>query len=160
MTIILSLVSFQFFIVEAYASNNDTSQIFLEVPTDVDATKSIDENIIEPPEDACSKALLYLQLLSENGGQRVVEMDTMEGVKGGKVLQTFIWRENGLMLAYLQEKQTMQCMAETLDQLEERLGLETFRELFPVTLTDNGKEFEDPDLFEANPLMDALKKRY
>lgn len=92
----------------------------------------------------------FLQLLSENGGQRVVEMDTVEGVKGGKVLQTFIWRENGLMLAYLQEKQTMQCMAETLDQLEERLGLETFRELFPVTLTDNGKEFEDPDLFEAN----------
>ena len=35
-----------------------------------------------------------------------------------------------------------------LDELEEKLGSELFRELFPVILTDNGCEFADPERFE------------
>ena len=75
-------------------------------------------------------------------------MDTVIGTKGGKVLQTIYFREEKLMLAFLLESKEQKNTAGTFDLLEERLGTETFRELFPVVLTDNGTEFANPDLFE------------
>lgn len=90
----------------------------------------------------------FLKELEENPGTRVVEMDTVIGTKGGKVLQTIYWRKEKLMLAFLLETKEMTGTVATFDGLEERLGFETFRELFPIVLTDNGTEFADPDLFE------------
>ena len=90
----------------------------------------------------------FLKELEENPGSRVVEMDTVMGTKGGKVLQTVYWRQEKLMLAYLLENKGMQGCVRTFDALEERLGPELFRELFPIVLTDNGTEFADPDLYE------------
>lgn len=90
----------------------------------------------------------YLAVMKEKPGQRVVQMDTVEGVKGGKLLQTLMWPENNLMLAYLIESKEMVHTVSTLDMLEERLGTETFKYLFPVILTDNGCEFADPEPFE------------
>lgn len=90
----------------------------------------------------------FLRELEENPGIRVAEMDTVIGTKGGKVLQTIYWRKEKLMLAFLLENKGMDGTAGTFDTLEELLGCELFRELFPVVLTDNGTEFADPDLFE------------
>ena len=52
------------------------------------------------------------------------------------------------MLAFLIETKEMKSTVATFDWLEETLGSEMFRELFPVILTDNGCEFADPELFE------------
>lgn len=77
-------------------------------------------------------------------------MDTVEGNKGGKLLHTLLWPENNLMLAFLIETKEMKNTVATLDWLEETLGSEMFRKLFPVILTDNGCEFADPELFEKD----------
>ena len=91
----------------------------------------------------------YLKLMEENPGLRVVQMDTVEGEKGGKLLQTFLWPENNLMLAYLIDSKEMKNTVAVIDHLEEVLGIEKFKELFQVILTDNGCEFADPELFET-----------
>lgn len=91
----------------------------------------------------------FLEWMKGHPEARVVEMDTVEGAKGGKLLQTFLWRENNLMLAVLIESKEMKNTAGVLDLIEERLGGESFRELFEVILTDNGVEFSDPVLFET-----------
>ena len=90
----------------------------------------------------------FLLELEGNPGIRVVEMDTVIGSRGGKVLQTIYWRAEKLMLAFLLDSKEQKGTAGTFDLLEERLGLEDFRRLFPVVLTDNGTEFADPDLLE------------
>ena len=90
----------------------------------------------------------FLKVLEEDPGIRVAEMDTVIGRMGGKVLQTIYWRKEKLMLARLLDGKEMQGTVKTFDDLEERLGKEAFRELFPVVLTDNGSEFADPALFE------------
>ena len=90
----------------------------------------------------------FREWLETDPVQRVVEMDTVEGRKGGKVLQTLFWRQEKLMLAYLLDSKEMAHTAETLDRLEQALGKETFRTMFPVILTDNGAEFSDPERFE------------
>lgn len=86
--------------------------------------------------------------LESNPSARVVEMDTVEGTKGGKVLQTLFWRKEKLMLAFLLESKEMSGTVKSIDMLEEKLGKELFAELFPIMLTDNGAEFADPELFE------------
>lgn len=90
----------------------------------------------------------FLEWMELDPTQRVVEMDTVEGVKGGKILQTMFWRHEKLMLAYLLDSKEMAGTVGTLDRMEEILGKELFCQMFPVILTDNGKEFADPDLFE------------
>lgn len=91
----------------------------------------------------------FLKVMEECPKQRVVEMDTVEGVKGGKLLQTFLWRESNFMIAYLIDSKEICNTVAVFDCLEELLGTETFAEMFPLILTDNGCEFADPELFET-----------
>ena len=91
----------------------------------------------------------FQEVLKKTPDQRIVEMDTVEGVKGGKLLHTFFWRENSMMLAFLIDSKEMKNTVSILDRIEEKLGTELFKELFPVILTDNGCEFADPMLFET-----------
>ena len=90
----------------------------------------------------------FLRELEDNPGIRVVEMDTVIGTKGGKVLQTIYWRGEKLMTAFLIASKEMSGAAESFNILQDRLGTDIFCELFPVVLTDNGTEFADPYLFE------------
>ena len=52
------------------------------------------------------------------------------------------------MPIFLMHKCTQECVLSVFDQLTDLLGLETFRKLFPVFLTDNGVEFKDPESLE------------
>ena len=73
----------------------------------------------------------------------VVEMDTVKGARGsGKVLLTMIFRETNFMLIFLLPDGTQKSVDEVFDRLTFLLGIDTFRKLFPVILTDNGVEFK------------------
>ena len=66
----------------------------------------------------------YLKEMEENPGIRVVEMDTVIGTKGGKVLPTIYWREEKLMLALLLENKGMSGTVGSFDSLmQEKLDL-------------------------------------
>ena len=90
----------------------------------------------------------FLKYTEENPEIRVVEMDLVEGRKGGKLLMTLLLRDTRLMLIYLLENKEMLGVVTVLDRLEDLLGTEEFRETFPILLTDNGSEFADPESFE------------
>jgi len=78
----------------------------------------------------------------------IVEMDTVEGKKGGKVLLTLFFRNCSLMLAILLDASTQKCVEAAIDTIYEVLGHEVFKDSFPVLLTDNGSEFKDPKSIE------------
>lgn len=78
----------------------------------------------------------------------VVQMDSVVGTVGGKVLLTFCFEQSHLLLAFLRERNTSQSVIDVFDYLEDLLGLNTFRRLFPVILTDNGSEFSNPQRLE------------
>ena len=72
----------------------------------------------------------------------VVEMDTVKGVlQRGKRLLTMIFRKNSVMLLFLMPDGTAASVKRVFDYLERGLGLECFKRLFPIFLTDNGSEF-------------------
>lgn len=88
------------------------------------------------------------KLLKENPSTAIVEMDTVEGIKGGKVILTMMFRNCSLMLAFLLESKTQENVQRIFDELTDMLGIEVFQSLFPVILTDNGIEFQNPALLE------------
>lgn len=91
----------------------------------------------------------FQKYLEEHPDTEVVEMDTVEGIKGGKLLLTMLFRRSNLMLAYLITDKTKKTLAERIGWLEEELGTEIFTKTYPVFLTDNGVEFADPLLLET-----------
>lgn len=93
-----------------------------------------------------SDFIAYLEKYPETS---VVEMDTVEGIKGGKVLLTMIFRISRCMFAFLLPDKTQKSVVTVFDILEEKIGTSTFRKTFPVILTDNGSEFMNPLLLET-----------
>ena len=81
----------------------------------------------------------------------IVEMDTVEGIKGGRVLLTFLFRNSRLMLAFILYEKTQKEVLRVFNMLEYELGNELFEKTFPIILTDNGSEFGNPLSLEFNP---------
>lgn len=91
----------------------------------------------------------FQKYMGEHPDTEVVEMDTVEGIKGGKLLLTMLFRKSNLMLAYLLPDKTKKTLSERIGWLEGELGTEMFKKTYPVFLTDNGVEFADPILLET-----------
>lgn len=90
----------------------------------------------------------YQVFLRDNPDIGIVEMDTVEGTKGGKVLLTLHFTASRLMLAYIRNSNTSKSVIDIFNMLWQELGEDTFRELFQVILTDNGSEFSNPKAIE------------
>ena len=80
----------------------------------------------------------------------IVEMDTVEGRKGGKVFLTLLIRQSKFMLIYLMENKTMECVEEVFKGIKKAIGIELFKKIFEVILTDNGSEFFNPISIEKD----------
>lgn len=82
---------------------------------------------------------------------RVVEMDSVIGRVGGKVLLTLLFRDTGLLLAFLRDRNDSQSVIDAFSRLWTCAGPQRFRRLLPVLLTDNGSEFSNPRALEIAP---------
>ena len=92
----------------------------------------------------------FQKYLKEYPTTSIVEMDVVEGEKGGKVFMTLLFRNCSLMLIFLLERKSQEAVAEVLGELSLALGLEDFMKTFPLILTDCGPEFQNPDLIEED----------
>ena len=89
----------------------------------------------------------------------VVEMDSVIGRPGGKTLLTMQFNSCGMMLLFLRPRNTSQSVIDVFNELEQSLGFDCFRMLFPVILTDNGPEFSNPAALEVSPFRGQLKTK-
>ena len=92
----------------------------------------------------------FLNYLSTHPNCSIVEMDTVEGVKGGDVFLTIFFRNSNLMLIYKMALQSPKYVANIFNNIKQSLGIDTFKKLFEVILTDNGKEFYNPISIELD----------
>lgn len=94
----------------------------------------------------------YKQYLKEHPDVPVVQLDSVEGIKGGAVLLTITFPSAGLQLAVRRDHNDAQSVNDIFDRLYLELGPETYMVLFPILLADNGSEFSDPKHleFDAN----------
>lgn len=80
----------------------------------------------------------------------VRQIDSVEGVKGGAVLLTIHFVEQGLQLAFLRQHNDSQSVIDVFNRLYLELRPDIFMELFPVLLADNGSEFSNPSAIELD----------
>ena len=92
----------------------------------------------------------FQSLLKKKTNMRYVEMDTVEGRKGGKVLLTLLIREYNFMIIRLLSDKTAESVIKEFDKLEDIMGTTVFKKIFKVILTDNGSEFSNPERLEKN----------
>lgn len=90
----------------------------------------------------------FLAFMKEYPDTPIVEMDTVEGIKSGKVLLTIHFTDSQFMLAFIRDANTSQSVIDIFEELYEKLGSNVFQALFPVILTDNGSEFSNPSAIE------------
>lgn len=92
----------------------------------------------------------YTLFIQDNGAIGVVEMDTVIGRQGGKVIMTFQFVLADFMFGILLDNKTAVEAGAKVTLLKQRLiklGF-SFGEVFPVLLTDNGGEFSYVHAFE------------
>lgn len=77
-------------------------------------------------------------------------MDTVEGIKGGKCFLTLFIRKTSLLLIFLLDKKTIEEVNKVFIYLRKNLGIELYKKIFQVILTDNGSEFLNPIVFERD----------
>ena len=80
-------------------------------------------------------------------------MDTVIGTsggKGGKCMLTLLFRKFNFMLIYLLPYKKSVYVTETFNNIKKILGIDEFKRIFEVILTDNGTEFYDPESIEID----------
>jgi IS30 family transposase len=104
----------------------------------------------------------FQKFIKEYPESSVVEMDTVEGGRENskQAFLTLLFRNCSLMLIFVLKEKTQDYVIEVFDLLSERLGIDTFQQLFPVILTDNGSEFQFPTRLECDKNGEIRTKVY
>lgn len=92
----------------------------------------------------------FWDYITLNPSASIVEMDTVEGVKGGKVFLTLLFRQYNFMLIFLMDNKTMECVEQVFIHIRKLIGNDEFKRLSEVILTDNGSEFFNPISIETD----------
>lgn len=95
--------------------------------------------------------------MDKNPDIAVVQMDSVIGTNGGKCLLTIHFVDTSFMLAFLRDANTSKSVIDVFNQLDGTLGKESFNQLFPVILTDNGSEFSNPKAIEYRESFPFLR---
>ena len=93
----------------------------------------------------------FLEYIGNNPNANIVEMDTVIGKQENKkVLFTIFIRKTNFMLIRLINKKNMKYINIEIDKIKATLGVDLYKSIFEVVLTDNGCEFFDPLNMELN----------
>ena len=99
----------------------------------------------------------FISLIEQNPDIPIVQMDTVEGTKGGKVLLTIHFVNCSFMLAYIREYNDSKSVIDIFNNIQKLVGIDKFKDLFPVILTDNGSEFSNPTKIEFDSNTGELR---
>lgn len=92
----------------------------------------------------------FRKYVAEHPDSSIVELDSVEGKKGGKVLLTIHFVKAEFMLAYIRDANDSRSVTDVFNRLHDALGGRVFHSMFRVLLADNGSEFSDPSAIELD----------
>lgn len=91
----------------------------------------------------------YKDYCAEHPDEAVVQIDSVIGSVGGKVLLTLHLTVCDFMIAFLRDANTAASVIACFDTLRQRLD-SRFPSMFSILLTDNGSEFSNPTAIERD----------
>jgi IS30 family transposase len=104
----------------------------------------------------------FLAFIEENSISSWVEMDTVIGRVGGKVIATFDFTFCNFMFGLLAESKSAAAVSYEIRSLKYRLAANgaRFGDVFPLALTDNGGEFANVAAIEADACGEPETRLY
>ena len=94
----------------------------------------------------------YIDFLCKNPCVPTVQLDTVEGSKESKkCFMTLHFVNYHFMMIFLLKEKTSDEVGKVFNWIQEQIGVEKFKEMFPLILTDRGTEFINPFLIEIDP---------
>ena len=94
----------------------------------------------------------YQMFLENNPDISIVQMDTVEGKKDENgYLLTLHFVKYNFQLAYYIHEQTSENVIAVINEICNILGVDNFKNMFGVILTDNSHEFTNPEAIEIHP---------
>jgi len=90
----------------------------------------------------------FKAFMAEHPSLPVVELDSVEGIRGGAVLLTVHFVTQKFQLAFRRDANNSRSVTDIFLQLRDKLGTDLYKRLFPVLLCDNGTEFSNPKAIE------------
>lgn len=99
----------------------------------------------------------FVSLLSSNPGMNYTEMDTVEGKKGGKVVLSLKVVNVQLQFYFVLADKSAESIVSKLNEIESIIGLENYRKIFGIILTDNGSEFTDISGMITSPTTNEIR---
>ena len=92
----------------------------------------------------------YNKYCEMHPGQCEVQIDSVIGSRGGKVLLTMILPKAEFMFAFLRDHNDAASVKDIFNKIYKELGHPLFVRIFGLLLADNGPEFSDPLSIELN----------
>lgn len=92
----------------------------------------------------------FNSFMTEHPDFPVVQLDSVEGIKGGKVLLTIHFVKSEFMIAVLRDHNDSKSVTDFFETIYQALGHSVFTNIFKVCLADNGSEFSNPNAIEFN----------
>lgn len=94
----------------------------------------------------------FRQFMDENPDTPIIQLDSVVGRNGGKVLLTIHFVNCEMMLAFLKDSNDANSVEDIFDYLYQSLGHDRFSSIFRLCLADNGSEFSNPARIELHRL--------
>jgi len=98
----------------------------------------------------------FRKYMSDHPDIPVVQIDSVEGIKGSKVLLTIHFVKAELMLAFLRDHNDSKSVIDIFNCLYDTLKPDIFCKIFKVILGDNGTEFSNPKALEYD--LNGIKR--
>ena len=92
--------------------------------------------------------IAFKDYIQEHPDSALVQLDSVEGKKGGKVLLTVHFVKCEMMLAFLRDTNDSKSVTDIFEMLYKELEPEKFKHIFGLCLADNGSEFSNPKAIE------------
>ena len=90
----------------------------------------------------------FVKYIKQNPDTPIVEMDSVIGKTGGKSFTYSSFCQLFIYVSFIREYNDAQSVIDIFNYLQNILGINKFKELFILILTDNGSEFSNPTEIE------------
>lgn len=101
----------------------------------------------------------YEDYVNKNPNVDIIQMDTVEGVKGEPLLLNLHFVRLHFMLSFIIPNNKSDAIVSMFDYIYDLIGINEFKRLFPVILKDNGGEFSKPECIEFDPVTGERRAR-
>ena len=99
----------------------------------------------------------YLAYQESHMDEILSQWDTVEGKKGGKLILSIKLVKLQIQFYFLLPNKTAKAVVDKINEIQELIGIDAYKQIFGFALTDNGSEFSDIEGISFDPTTGELR---